>query len=297
MLMRLNQMINEMNLSIKIPTNPHAKNPAKGQYAYYISLIINKYGGDVEAWLNSVINSQGGSPSPMDDALALFDKHFGSIGIAPKTLSNYRRGYKALAESVLGFYNANVWAFSSNISRMNINLIQLIPQNVLFASPDIVNEVILGKKGAKTNQGKGNPHASWDCMVHVRNTKQKKGRPVTCVVDGMTITCSADDNTVANQAIKKAILLSRGYNTGDFSKFRNYEACHIWDEPYDPRYYASIANLVLVPRAFADLTDHCDPVKELLRYEAFKRFGNVSVPNGKTVPSRPKYYGNIIWRK
>jgi hypothetical protein len=53
----------------------------------------------------------------------------------------------------------------------------------------------------------------------------------------------------------------------------------------------------LVPRAFADLTDHCDPVKELLRYEAFKRFGNVSVPNGKTVPSRPKYYGNIIWRK
>lgn len=286
-------MLNELNYSIKYSSS------LKVQYTNYISAIKNKHGGNVDGWLNSVIYSKtkGGSPTPMDDALALFDNHFSSISITPKTLSSYRSGYKALAEAVLGFYYANVWAFSSNISRMNINLIQLIPQNVLFASPEVVQAVMDGKYGANTNIGKKNPYASWDCMTHVRNTKQKKGTPVTCTINGKNVICLADDNTVANQAIKRAILLSRGYKTSDFSKFRDYEACHIWDVPYDPRYYASIANLVLVPRAFADLTDHCEPVKELLRYEAFKRFRSLKcLPIGPTVLSCPKYYSKIVWR-
>lgn len=296
--MKLSQMLNELNNSIKLPNNS-STNSARVQYPKYISSIINKHGGDVETWLNSVIYSsvKGGSPTPMEDALAFFTAHFASMSIAPKTMDNYKRGYRALAESVLGFYYANVWAFSKNIAGQNINLFQLIPQNVLFASADVVKDVINGKAGAKTNLGKGNPYASWDCMIHVRDTKVKKGTPITRHIGGISYSCIADDNTTANQAIKRAILLSRGYNVSEFNKFRDYEACHIWDDPYDPRYYANIANLVLVPRSFADLTDHCDPIKELLRYEAYKRFGNVSVPIGKSIPACPKKYSSIIWRQ
>ena len=74
-------------------------------------------------------------------------------------------------------------------------------------------------------------------------------------------------------------------------------SCTIWNRglPGDRRYYASIANLILLPRALAKLTDHNDEVKKMLRYEVFKRFG--FKPEEQTDdPEKPKNYNNYVWR-
>ena len=107
----------------------------------------------------------------------------------------------------------------------------------------------------------------------------------------------ADDNTLANRAIKNAVVESFNHKFGPskipFGCFKDYETCHIWDLPGDRRYYASIANLVLIPRCLAALTDHFQDVKDLLRKEAFNRFG--FVPDGEAVPAC-KHYNKITWR-
>ena len=106
-------------------------------------------------------------------------------------------------------------------------------------------------------------------------------------------------NPIKKRAIKNAIIESFKRNyvciLTDFSYLRDYEACHIWDMPGDRRYYASIANLILLPRALAKLTDHNETVKKLLRYEVFKRFG--FKPEGQSEPERPNNYYKYVWRK
>lgn len=77
-------------------------------------------------------------------------------------------------------------------------------------------------------------------------------------------------------------------STGDFS---DYVACHIWDNPDDCRYYTSIANLVLVPRAIYGLTDHCEEVKAVLRMRATYLFREIDGIDGIAIP--PQTYPPI----
>ena len=79
--------------------------------------------------------------------------------------------------------------------------------------------------------------------------------------------------------------------------FKDYEVCHVWDLPGDRQYYASIANLVLVPRALAQLTDHNDAVKNLLRRRAYEYFDHF-IPEGEALPD-DKYYkvSKNLWRE
>ena len=91
-----------------------------------------------------------------------------------------------------------------------------------------------------------------------------------------------DDNNYPNSQMK-ASLKARGIIPVD------YETCHIWEGTcYDPRYHTCYANLVLLPRAIASLSDHSDNIKAILRYRAFEVFG--FKPEGMADPVRPSNY-------
>lgn len=242
-----------------------------------------------------------------------------------KNKSNFKSGFKGFATALFGFYQANTWL---NNNKNDFLFCQLIAENTLFASREVFDLVKAGKLGAdnlkkdlKDITVKGaNEYGSWDYMAHARRVgkkkknqlctdahndeitnrlKNKKNKYNYCDINDMII---ADDNTCANIYIKTAILVSYKnkfdgnplFTLGTKDYFADYEACHVWDLPGDRRYYASIGNLVLVPRALAQLTDHCDAVKQLLRYEVWKRFG--FKPDEEKKPKKPTFYKKIHWR-
>ncbi len=266
------------------------KNSQKSYRSYLYSL--NKAnGGKTAEWISDII--QGAKINdPIDAAIKKFDSFFNTYtGRSQSTIGNWKTAYRRLSESIIGIFYGNVWAFYNNRQKYDEYLCQIVAQNALFPTKKIVDDVIHGKLGTKNNVSKGgNPYASWDFMEHVRVTGKKKGTPITIG----SFQCKADDNTSANHYIKQAILKSLNLKSCGINRFNDYEACHVWDMPNDPRYYASIANLILLPRAFGQLTDHCNAVKELLRYEVYKRFG--FLPVNARVPSKPVFYNIIVWR-
>ena len=232
----------------------------------------------------------------------------------------YVCNFKRFVQVVMGFFYANTYM---TMGKHDYFFCQLIAENALFVDPEVVKDVRLGKLGTDYNKAcakkagtsldktkYNNPFASWDYMEHFRDNKLKKNKIkykfdpkylfYKRMYPGIKPMMAVDDNTYANQYIKKAIIESfeRKYNTHfsgvSYTWFKNYEACHVWDFPDDRRYYASIANLVLVPRALAQLTDHNNAVKELLRYEVNRRFS--FYPQGVTPPNKPKYYPKV-WRQ
>jgi hypothetical protein len=91
-----------------------------------------------------------------------------------------------------------------------------------------------------------------------------------------------DNNSYANVAIKRALGVHR-------TMLRGFETCHIWPMTcYDPRYHTAIANLVLLPRALAGLTDHDRHVQSVLQYRAFELYQ--WSPEGVQRPERPDGY-------
>ena len=272
------------------------------QYVQYVRNIDVANGQRTVAWIDEVIQQKG----TLADTLKKYDDLVVSNpnNWAPKTIKNYKAGYKNFAEVVLGLFSANTWLTRDNgKKKTSLFLCQLVADNAIFASQTIVNDVINGRSGSKDNLKKGNKYASWDRLKHVRKIGVKKGTLIPDLTPlGNTFgDMIADDNTIANQALKKAIILS--FNRAAFGplqissyadRFKDYEVCHIWDLPEDRRYYASIANLVLLPRAIAGLSDHSVDVKSLLRYEAFNRFG--FKPDGEPAPPKPSCYSKITWR-
>jgi len=280
-------------------------------YVCHIEDLCQKVNGhSVADWINHELSSN--STNPIGNLEQLIDTLLLSAPLSwtPKTKSNYKSGFKKFIHVILGFFNGNIWL---NVGSYDKLFCDLIAANAIFASEDVVNDIKAGKLGTQSsivaknsNSAYNNPFASWDYMDHFRNNQLKKKKIKT--VKDPTFPASypgakpyivVDDNTCANQYIKKAIIESfeRKYNTHftgvSYTNFANYEACHVWDLPGDRRYYASIANLVLVPRDLAKLTDHNYRVKELLRYEVYRRFG--FVPLNKTIPQPPKYYPTV-WR-
>ena len=91
-----------------------------------------------------------------------------------------------------------------------------------------------------------------------------------------------DDNSYANHAIKQATGISRSNITG-------FEACHIWPgTSYDNRYHTVIANLVLLPRPLAGLSDHDPEIQAVLQFRAYELYG--WHPKESTPPKEPDYY-------
>ena len=91
-----------------------------------------------------------------------------------------------------------------------------------------------------------------------------------------------DDNTYANNAIKRAIGVKPVNLLG-------FEACHIWsDTCYDERYHNAIANLILLPRALAALSDYDEEVCSALRFRSYELYG--WHPDNKPKPNRPESY-------
>jgi hypothetical protein len=96
-----------------------------------------------------------------------------------------------------------------------------------------------------------------------------------------------DDNSYANVAIKRA--------TGLGKSAEGFEACHIWPLTcYDERYHTAIANIVLLPRALAGLSDHAIEIQSALQYRAFELYG--WFPHGVPQPIKPEFYPSN-WRE
>jgi hypothetical protein len=96
-----------------------------------------------------------------------------------------------------------------------------------------------------------------------------------------------DNNSYANVAIKRALGVEPQQVVG-------FEACHIWPLTcYNERYHTLIANLVLLPRALAGLTDHDPDVQAALQYRAFDLYG--WHPAEAPTPQKPSDYPDE-WR-
>lgn len=101
--------------------------------------------------------------------------------------------------------------------------------------------------------------------------------------DGLTL----DDNNVANKALKRAL--------AHLGEFKNFAVCHIWPgSANDARYHTVLANLVLVPRALASLTDHNREIEKCLQYRAWELYQ--WHPDSAEQPSKPENYPEN-WRQ
>ena len=109
------------------------------------------------------------------------------------------------------------------------------------------------------------------------NIRRGRAKDKGKIEDGVRI----DDNTYANKALKTAI--SKDIDIA------NYTVCHIWPgTAYDQRYHTQLANLVLIPRVIAGLSDFCKKVVEMLKYRAYELYG--WFPEEETAPEKPEYY-------
>lgn len=258
---------------------------------------INSY----KSYLNTLDSATGNQTIDwVKDAISQSSDYSTCINIIKQTFDSFNQsnpaaipvGHKSKLKSALvsfttfifGYFNAEAAILWGGIIN-EVQLAQLVADTAIFATLETVKAVKAGHIGRKENIGKGNPYASWDCMTSIRDSKNR----------GMIINnLYCDDNTRANQAIKRAVLdgLKWGKNA-QLSYFKGFEACHIYDCVKNPNYYTSIMNLVLVPRALAALTDHNDYVKKVLKYHVYLLFGFYV---GSTPPAAPKGYQNINWR-
>lgn len=255
--------------------------------------IVTEFTRIIQLTSNQVANTPG--YDPVADALSFFNKMIilpNISSMSSKTKSDWRSGYTHFAKTILGQFYANTWIFSSINDQ---TLCDMVAKSAIFADKDIVSKVVSGQLGTNKNKGVGNPEACWDHYTKCRDNNVKKGNPTT---DCNGIPCIADDNTEANKAIKNAILegsmMQSITPTGGYRLFKDYEACHIWGLVDDCHYYTSIANLVLIPRAISGMSDHCQAVIDLLRYESYKRFG--ILPKGQVIPQKPQGYNSLKWR-
>jgi len=92
-----------------------------------------------------------------------------------------------------------------------------------------------------------------------------------------------DDNTTP----RWAILWSHDIVGGD-AKLKGWRVAHVWNKCNNLRCYTRLENLVLVPAAYAGLTDDDGPLAPYLRYHAYDRYK--WWPRGKKAPKKPAEY-------
>lgn len=135
------------------------------------------------------------------------------------------------------------------LERLGIDLSSLLAETAVWASPEVFQMLKCA-----------NAHAAWYPMA--RRAYEKRGEKKGQRVGDIRL----DDNTYANVAIKRAV--------GKAGRIRNLHTCHVWPRTaYDERYYACIANLVLLPRSIAGLSDHHPLMTAALQYRSFELYG------------------------
>lgn len=268
---------------------------SKQSYITYVNSVDSANDRMTLQWLKDASTNA----DPLGELSKIFDNFFNGKPIDPKTKSNYKTGLLTLGKFVFGFNESSINLQS--IKDFDHVACQLIAQTAIFCPEHIYEDVKNGKCGSKDNQSsKDNAFGSW---FNCKYRRAKNGEQRRQTISGGII---LDDNTMANQAIKKAVLKGLekyGIHKTDIKIFKGFEACHIWENTcYDERYHTSVANLVLIPREIAGLTDHCDAVKELLKYESFNRFGFLpNVDNNGVIiqmqqPVEPNIYKSLTWR-
>lgn len=149
--------------------------------------------------------------------------------------------------------------------RHGIHLSLLVAETSIWASPEVHRSLV-----QENGVGAYFPHAR-RCRA---GAGERRGQIVG--VERL------DDNSYANHAIKQATGIGR-------FQIRNYETCHIWPQScYDSRCHTVIANLVLLPRLLAGLSDHDLEVQGALQFRAFELFG--WYPPGRSFPTQPSFY-------
>lgn len=94
-----------------------------------------------------------------------------------------------------------------------------------------------------------------------------------------------DDNRYPNSQMKA--VLRKAYNIQ--LEAGTFETCHVWPNTcYDERYHTCFANLVMLPRALAALSDHNEHVQRVLQYRAYELFN--WYPAECEVPTKPENY-------
>ena len=171
------------------------------------------------------------------------------------------------AEESPKIYDASVM-LKEAATKNDIHLSVLVAETAIWANPNM-------HKGL--DEG-----IAW--FPNTRRCRIGQGEKRGEIVDGVKL----DDNTYANQAIKRAVGIPNNCLVG-------FESCDIWpDTCYDPRYHTTIANLVLIPRAIAGLPDHDPEVQAVLQYRSYELYG--WYPEGQQCPTKPAFYPRT-WRE
>lgn len=68
---------------------------------------------------------------------------------------------------------------------------------------------------------------------------------------------------------------------------------HVWDRSKDPDCYTALWNLFCSPKLFAGLTDAAGPIRDTLRFHAWKLYGRL--PTGVEEPPEPPWYASLEW--
>lgn len=159
----------------------------------------------------------------------------------------------------------------------------LVARTALWADPE-KDHIPVIEKNNKTREYKGvlakHPH------IRRKRANENRGKHVDEVgsevygIKGKEY--YLDDNTYPNAQMKAALKRQSIIPKG-------YETCHIWENTcYDPRYHTCYANLVLLPRAIASLSDHNANIRAILKYRAFRLFG--FKPDDAPEPQKPENY-------
>lgn len=149
------------------------------------------------------------------------------------------------------------------VKRHNIHLSLLVADTGLWVNPEFHKRLVRDTGSA----------AIFPSVQRARGQGEKRGQ----IVNGVRF----DDNSYANVAIKRAAGLGKSAE--------GFEVCHIWPRTcYDKRYHTAVANIVLLPRALAGLSDHAIEVQEALQYRAFDLYE--WYPEGMQPPVKPDFY-------
>lgn len=257
---------------------------------------LNKINGNTNniiTWLEGVKHDK----NPIKSLCDHYDKQYSD--------SNWKSALVLFGKFVFGKINAQVNLASVSIKNFDQIACKLVAQSAIFCSKEVFDKVKKGELGSSKYNKHGNDEGAWYGHTY-RRANANEERRVNAPND-----TTLDDNTYANKAIKYAIcedLKKYGISVSinDFSK-NEFEACHIWDETcYNEKYHTSVANLVLLPRALASLTDHCDAVKKLLQFEAWNRFKfkpeeecyyehYQNITPSDSLP-KPEYYEDVNWK-
>lgn len=155
--------------------------------------------------------------------------------------------------------------------RHNIHLSVLVAETALWVHPD-VHVKLLSETGSVA------------MLPMVRRARTAQGEVRGQVVDGIRL----DDNTYANASLKRALGINR-------IELEGFEVCHIWPRTcYDQRFHTAPANMVLLPRALAALTDHDLEIQASLQYHAYELYK--WYPAGFPMPGKPEFYPDN-WRE